>query len=113
MHEDVSITRQLVGDARHVSIDVHLTHFTFRDVDHMAERVDWLSTRDARGLFNAGHQAQLWDPLMHASAAWLRKMVVKGGALQGRDGWLVARMTARKAWLKYAKARVLQRGGQV
>jgi glycosyltransferase involved in cell wall biosynthesis len=101
------------GNARQIKTDAHLTHLTYRDLDHMLERVDWLSTRDAQGFVKAGRRARPWDPLIHASTAWLRKMVTKRGILHGRDGRLIARMTARKAWLKYSKARVLQRGGQV
>lgn len=44
---------------------------------------------------------------MYAPAAMLRKLIFKGGLLQGMDGMTVALTTAFHAYMKYAKLNAL------
>ncbi|MDP7070292.1 MAG: glycosyltransferase family 2 protein [Phycisphaerales bacterium] len=100
---------RVAGDASRVSVRAHLRHLTFRDMAHWRQCLEWMTTRDAEAYVAGGGRVSPLAPLMHAVVALLRKLIGKGGAFQGRDGWRIAWMTARRAWMKYSKIRSLQR----
>ena len=92
------------GSAQVVRLPVHLRHLTYDSYSHWLERVNTLSSRDAWALRERGVRVRAWQPITHALAALLRKLIIKGGAFQGLDGWTVAMTTAMKAYMKYLKA---------
>jgi len=83
--------------------DTHIRHFTYRDMSHWIERINQLSSRDAWSMKSKGKQASSINPMLHASIAFFRKLVLKGGVFQGMDGMTVAMTTAFHAYMKYAK----------
>ena len=97
------------GSAEVVRLPVHLRHLTYDSYSHWLERVNALSSRDAWALRERGVRVRAWQPVTHALAALLRKLIMKGGAFQGLDGWTVAMTTAMKAYMKYLKALEQQR----
>lgn len=86
-----------------VDIQAHLSHFTYRDLSHWITRIDQLSSRDAWAMKERGITPSNWRPSVHALTALFRKLILKGGLLQGQDGMLVAMTTAFHAYMKYAK----------
>ncbi|EPC00691.1 hypothetical protein L861_12930 [Litchfieldella anticariensis FP35 = DSM 16096] len=81
----------------------HIRHFTYQDLSHWIQRIDQLSSRDAWAMKERGIPPSTWRPTLHALSATIRKLVLKGGLLQGRDGMTVAMTTAFHAYMKYAK----------
>lgn len=91
-------------EARRVeSSAVHIRHFTYRSLSHWMQRIDQLSTRDAWAMKERGVTPSAMRPTLHALSATLRKLILKGGLLQGADGMTVALTTAFHAYMKYAK----------
>lgn len=88
---------------RVVDVDAHLSHFTYRDLSHWITRIDQLSSRDAWAMKERGVTPSALRPSVHALTAILRKLILKGGILQGQDGMTVAMTTAFHAYMKYAK----------
>jgi len=101
---------RVAGDAAVVNVKAHLRHETFRDMDHWLQCLEWMTTRDAEAFVERGGRVGPLAPLGHAAIACMRKLIGKGGAFQGRDGWRIAWMTTRRAWMKYTKIRSLQQG---
>jgi glycosyltransferase involved in cell wall biosynthesis len=85
------------------STDAHIRHFTYENLSHWIQRIDQLSTRDAWAMKERGIKPSPFRPALHALSATLRKLVLKGGLLQGSDGLTVAMTTAFHAYMKYAK----------
>ncbi|MFD2191365.1 glycosyltransferase family 2 protein [Pistricoccus aurantiacus] len=83
--------------------DAHIQHFTYHDLAHWIQRIDQLSSRDAWAMKERGVPPSSWRPTLHALSATLRKLILKGGLLQGSDGMTVAMTTAFHAYMKYAK----------
>ncbi|RDB44652.1 glycosyltransferase family 2 protein [Halomonas sp. DQ26W] len=83
--------------------NAHIRHFTYDDLSHWIKRIDQLSTRDAWAMKERGIPPSTLRPAMHALSAVIRKLVLKGGLLQGSDGVTVAITTAFHAYMKYAK----------
>ena len=94
---------QVCGTARIERLAVHLQHYTYRDYGHWLQRIDALSTRDARTQSKAMRHISSAAPVLHAIAAGLRKLILKGGIWQGLDGWTIALTAAMKSYLKYLK----------
>lgn len=91
-------------DAKQVeALDAHLIHFTYRDYAHWVERINALSSRDAWAMYERGRQPSKTAPAVHALVAMIRKLIFKGGILQGMDGATVAITTAFHAYMKYLK----------
>ncbi|MFM9270355.1 glycosyltransferase family 2 protein [Halomonas elongata] len=86
-----------------VDLDVHIRHFTYRDLSHWITRIDQLSSRDAWAMKERGKPPSRYRPVLHALSATLRKLILKGGIFQGPDGFTVAMTTAFHAYMKYAK----------
>lgn len=83
--------------------NAHIRHFTYENLSHWVQRIDQLSTRDAWAMRERGVSPSAFRPTLHALSAMIRKLVFKGGLLQGSDGLTVAMTTAFHAYMKYAK----------
>ncbi|GGX83856.1 glycosyl transferase [Litchfieldella qijiaojingensis] len=90
----------------------HIRHFTYESLSHWIQRIDQLSTRDAWAMKDRGVTPSPWRPPLHALSATLRKLIFKGGLLQGSDGMTVAITTAFHAYMKYAKLNELYENEQ-
>jgi glycosyltransferase involved in cell wall biosynthesis len=92
-----------------------LFHHSFKDAaDHWA-RCEKYAQLWAETEVNAGRPAGPLSPATHAAFRWLRGYVLRAGFLDGRQGWRIAKINAREAWLKYASLRRLRhrRGGPI
>lgn len=81
----------------------HIKHFTYSDLSEWVYRINALSTRDAWAMKERGKKPSTFNPILHSINAFIRKLILKGGILQGGDGFLVAITTAFHAYMKYAK----------
>lgn len=78
-----------------------LFHYSFKDAaDHRARGEHyarlWAETQRA-----AGRTAGPLAPYYHAAFRWLRGYVLRGGFLDGPQGWRIAALCARETFLKY------------
>jgi len=88
-----------------------LHHYSFSDgADHW-RRCQVYARLWAQEKFEAGKTAGVFAPALHAAFRWLRGYVLRGGFLDGPQGWRIAVICARETWLKYRRLRALNRGG--
>ena len=102
---------ELTGEIRELRGDIE--HYSFTDsADHWArcQKYAWLWAEDAR---DSGKRGGLLAPWLHGIFRWLRGYVVRGGFLDGRQGWRIAALNAREVYLKYRLLRLLNRAGVV
>ncbi len=81
----------------------HILHHTYRDYAHWVERINALSSRDAWAMYERGVRPSPYAPILHATVAFLRKFIFKGGLFQGLDGLTVTMTTVFHAYMKYLK----------
>jgi (heptosyl)LPS beta-1,4-glucosyltransferase len=79
-----------------------LLHYTYRDLRHYLEKSAhyaqaWAEQRAARG-----KQGSLLDGIVHGLGCFLRMYVLKAGFLDGRQGLLLALLSAHSTFAKYA-----------
>lgn len=80
-----------------------LYHYTVRSFEEHVARVNRYTTLAAEQMFSAGRRRWRVDMVVAPPWTWLRSFVIRGGFLDGRRGWLIARMAARYTYLKYRK----------
>ena len=96
---------ELAGDILALRGDLH--HYSFRDAaDHRA-RSELYARLWAQDKFEAGRSAGALSPWLHGAFRWLRGYVVRGGFLDGAQGWRIAALCAREVVLKYRLLRGL------
>lgn len=88
-----------------------LHHYSFASLADFVQRTNKYTTLSAERLVAMGKKGLWWK--QHLSPAWryCSSYWLKGGWRDGYHGYLVARMLAWEAWLKYAKAREMKRKG--
>ncbi len=102
---------QVQGPVERLQGDLH--HHAFRSIEQHAATVNAYSSAAAKEYFASGRRS--WLPAMLLAPPWtlLRKLVLQRGFLDGKRGWLIARMSAKYTFLKYRKLGVLVRGGNI
>lgn len=90
---------ELAGHVLPLQGELH--HYSFRDAaDHWARCQKyarlWAETKQEEGL-----RAGPLSPPLHAAFRWLRGYLLRGGFLDGAQGWRIAALCAREVYLKY------------
>lgn len=87
----------------------HIIHKTYKNLDDWMERINQWSRYDAKSMYESGKKASTCRPITRAITAFLRKFLLKGGILQGRDGFLITITTTFRTYLKYEKLNELHK----
>lgn len=81
-----------------------LTHYSFRSMEQVVDKMNRYSTEGARMLTEKGRTPGLASAIGHGLAAFLRTYVFKLGFLDGRHGFLLAVSNAEGSYYRYVKA---------
>ena len=85
-----------------------LNHYSFCGKVERRPRDDKYARLWAEDKLAAGKTAAALAPAAHAAFRWLRGYILRGGFLDGEQGWRIARICARETFLKYRLLRELQ-----
>ena len=83
-------------------------HETFVDLEELLGKMNNYSTLSAQDMHRDGKRSGL--PMAVARAAWafLRTYILRGGFLDGREGFMLAVATAEGTYYRYVKLLLLQ-----
>ncbi|WGE55556.1 glycosyltransferase family 2 protein [Actinobacillus equuli subsp. equuli] len=98
VHEKVhypkhATVKKLTGD---------LLHFTYKDIHHYLVKSASYAKAWAIQRANAGKKASLLDGVTHALGCFVKMYLLKAGFLDGRQGFLLAVLSAHSTFVKYA-----------
>lgn len=96
MHEE-----KLAGD---------LLHYTYRDLNHYLVKSAHYAEAWAQQRFEQGRKASLWQALVHGVGCFLKMYLVRAGFLDGKQGLLLALLSAHSTFVKYADLWVRYQG---
>jgi glycosyltransferase involved in cell wall biosynthesis len=84
-------------------LDGNLLHYTIRTFEEHERKVESYTSVISREMFDEGRKS--WRAAMWLAApwSWFQNFILYGGFLDGKRGWLIARMAARGTWLKFKK----------
>ena len=81
----------------------HIIHNTYESMDEWVEKMNFRSSMSAQQLFKDGVSASSIRPITRCFFAFFKKLIIKGGIFQGRNGFKVALTTMFNTYLKYTK----------
>ncbi|MFI4936996.1 MAG: glycosyltransferase family 2 protein [Candidatus Berkiellales bacterium] len=80
-----------------------VTHHPFHHLNAMLAKMNHYSSQSAKTLFNHGKKASLLTALSHRLWCFIRGYFLKGGFLDGREGFLLALSNAEGTYYRYLK----------
>lgn len=98
VHESVIIPK----DTKVAELDGDILHFSYKNLNHYLVKSAgygkaWADQRQARG-----KKASLSQGIVHAFACFLKMYILKRGFLDGKQGFLIALLSAHSTFIKYA-----------
>jgi glycosyltransferase involved in cell wall biosynthesis len=81
----------------------NIEHYTYRSIAEHVAQIDRFTTIAAREKLAAGRRASLLRMLIHPPWCFFKMYVLRRGFLDGRAGFVIARLSAHYVFLKYAK----------
>lgn len=79
-----------------------LLHFTYKDIHHYLVKSASYAKAWAIQRANAGKKASLMDGVTHALGCFVKMYLLKAGFLDGKQGFLLAILSAHSTFVKYA-----------
>jgi hypothetical protein len=106
---DDAVHERVIVDGKTGTLQEPLMHETFVDLDELLSKMNNYSTLSAQDMQRAGKRAGL--PMAIARSAWafLRTYVLRGGFLDGREGFMLAVATAEGTYYRYVKLLLLRK----
>jgi len=93
-------TARLIGD---------ILHFTYETPEDHLRQVQNFALKSAKAQYERGRRISAIQSQLGPWSVWIRDYVLKGGFLDGRQGFQAARASALYQQLKYAELRRLQK----
>jgi glycosyltransferase involved in cell wall biosynthesis len=88
-----------------------LLHWSFTSYEDHEDKMRRYTQIGAEEFHKAGKKANILTPYIHFIWGFLRSYIIKGGFLDGRNGYRICSLYARSAFIKYKKLRHLNNNG--
>ncbi len=88
-----------------------LLHWPFTSLQDHSDKMGRYAIMGAREFYKAGRKAGIFTPYIHSIWGFFRSYIVKGGILDGRNGYLICSLYARSTFTKYKKLRQFIKNG--
>ena len=103
-YSDSRVHERLVTERPVGRLRAPLTHFSFRSMEQVVEKMNRYSSESARVLAESGRTPGLASAVGHGLAAFIRTYVLRLGFLDGRFGFMLAVSNAEGSYYRYVKA---------
>lgn len=97
-------------DANIIELKGDLRHLTCRDFADFQQKQLAYATAWAQERYQKGKKASLAGILGHTLGAFIKTLLIRGGVLDGAQGWLLAVVNAQYTFNKYTELWALNRG---
>jgi glycosyltransferase involved in cell wall biosynthesis len=84
-----------------------LRHYCYPSLEHYLQKSNQYTTLGARQAFERGRRANWFDIVVRPPASFIGHYLVRGGILDGLEGFMVSYLSATAVLAKYAKLRQL------
>jgi glycosyltransferase involved in cell wall biosynthesis len=81
----------------------HIIHNTYDSMEEWVDKMNFRSSMSAQQLFKDGIKPSSIRPITRSIFAFFKKLLIKGGLFQGKNGFKVALTTMFNTYLKYTK----------
>jgi len=104
-----SVHEQVEVDGAVETLKNPLLHFSFRSLGDHHQTIDRFTRLSAEDLAARGKGGGFYHLLVHPPATFVKSYLLRLGLLDGWRGFLIALLSARHSYLKYARAREILR----
>jgi (heptosyl)LPS beta-1,4-glucosyltransferase len=98
VHEKLHYPPEMAKQALHGD----LIHYTYKDLNHYLVKSAHYAEAWAEQRFERGQRSSLSQALLHGVACFVKMYLVRAGFLDGRQGLLLALLSAHSTFVKYA-----------
>ncbi len=88
-----------------------IVHLTYNGISDYLERMERYSTLAARQMLDEGKGSGIVNLALRPPYTFFKMFFLKGGVLEGADGFILSGLYSCYTFAKYAKLRELRRGG--
>jgi glycosyltransferase involved in cell wall biosynthesis len=88
-----------------------LLHWAFSSYQDHIDKMSKYSLIGAEEFYKAGRKASLLTPYIHSVWGFFRTYIIRGGFLDGRNGYLICYLYAKSTFFKYKKLRHFNNNG--
>ena len=106
---DDLVHERVIAEGRIGTLREPIMHETFVDLDDLLQKMNRYSSVSAQEMRDGGRKAGLAAAVLRGLWAFVRTYVVRGGFLDGREGFMLAVATAEGTYYRYAKLMLLDR----
>lgn len=85
-----------------------LLHYCYHSIEEHKSRNEEISAIAAASLLHDGCKMALLKQYLSPAWRFIKGYILKRGFLDGKNGWVIANLTAKQAYLKYSKLRKLR-----
>ena len=100
---DTRADHAAVASIKKYKTKTHIIHNTYESMEEWIDKMNFRSSMSAQQLFKDGVRASSIRPIIRCFFAFFKKLIIKGGIFQGKNGFKVALTTMFNTYLKYTK----------
>ena len=100
---DTRADHAAVASIKRYKTKTHIIHNTYESMEEWVDKMNFRSSMSAQQLFKEGVKASSIRPIARCFFAFFKKLIIKGGIFQGKNGFKVALTTMFNTYLKYTK----------
>jgi glycosyltransferase involved in cell wall biosynthesis len=106
---DDLVHERLIVDGEPGKLQGLLLHYAFDDLEEVLHKVNQYSSAGAAMMQRRGRQASLTGAVLRGIWSFIRTYVLRGGVLDGREGFMLAVSNAEGTYYRYLKLMLLNR----
>ena len=100
---DTRADHAAVASIKRYKTKMHIIHNTYESMEEWVDKMNFRSSMSAQQLFKDGVSASSIRPIARCFFAFFKKLIIKGGIFEGKNGFKVALTTMFNTYLKYTK----------
>jgi hypothetical protein len=106
---DDLVHERLIIDGKHDVLQGLLLHYAFDDLEEVLHKVNQYSSAGAKMMQQRGRKASLSGAVLRGLWSFVRTYILRGGILDGREGFMLAVSNAEGTYYRYLKLMLLNR----
>src|SRR5882672_10638282 len=106
---DDVVHERVIAEGKTGTLRQPIMHETFVDLDELLQKMNNYSSLAARGMRDGGRKAGLAGAVLRGLWAFIRTYFLRGGFLDGREGFMLAVATAEGTYYRYVKLMLLDK----
>jgi glycosyltransferase involved in cell wall biosynthesis len=104
---DDVVHERVIVEGKTGTLRERIMHETFIDLDELLQKMNNYSSLAAQEMRHGGRKAGLTGAVLRGLWAFIRTYLLRGGFLDGREGFMLAVATAEGTYYRYAKLMLL------